>query len=77
MNLNNPALTEFAATVTALQSQSMPITEAEYNALVAKMQQEDHPLTEEQCRLMDRLKAEIAARETLAESGVRLPDINE
>jgi hypothetical protein len=53
------ALTEFAATVTAIQSQSMPITETEYNALVAKMQREEHPLTDEQCRIMDKIKAGI------------------
>jgi hypothetical protein len=64
MNLNNPGLTEFAAAVTALQSQPMPITEAEYNALVAKMQREEHPLTDEQCRIMDKIKAEIKQSKT-------------
>jgi hypothetical protein len=65
MSLNDPGLTEYAATVTALQSQPMPITEAEYNALVAKLEADDMPLTDEQCRIMDKIKAEIAETQRL------------
>jgi hypothetical protein len=64
MQPTQDALTEYAATVTALQSEPMPITEAEYNALVAKLNADDMPLTDEQCRIMDKIKAKIKIAET-------------
>jgi hypothetical protein len=66
MKPTQDALTEYAATVTALQSEPMPITEAEYNALVAKLNADDMPLTDEQCRIMDKIKAKIAETQRLA-----------
>lgn len=62
MNPTQNALTEYAATVNALQSQPMPITETEYNALVAKLAADDHPLTDEQFWIMDKIKAEIKSK---------------